>query len=157
MNTKMELQKTGGSLLILILAFGSLLVGGFIYILWRPETIIFIRWLDTYGWGAPLDFFQMFGNKYYHLVPAWVVFSLPNGLWAFSYTIIILHLWWNHNSPVKYFWFISIPVVGMGYETMQYLKVIPGTFCVEDLTLCAAGIMLGIATICFVGGRPIEI
>ncbi len=141
---------------IFILAFLSLLAGGAIYLLLRPGMIRFLSWLDTFGLNTLVEFVKIHCKQSYQSVPAWVVFSLPNGLWAFSYTLIILHIWLDHNSVVKYLWFVSIPVVGMGHETLQYLRVIPGTFCVVDLTLCAAGILVAVITAHLIGRRPLK-
>ncbi len=79
----------------------------------------------------------------YASVPEWIIFSLPNGLWAFSYAFIITSLWWGSNSMLKYFWLGSIPVLSLGYEVLQYARVNRGVFSIQDLFLCFTGIVLG--------------
>ncbi|MGI6614691.1 MAG: hypothetical protein ACOX30_01480 [Dethiobacteria bacterium] len=128
---------------IITLAFLSICLGVGIYLLWRPDTIRIFSWLELLGLGAPIAFVRESCEPLYHFIPGWVIFSLPNGLWSFSYTLIITHLWLGRNSILKYFWLASIPIVGLGYETLQYAHVIPGTFCTKDLLLCAIGILLG--------------
>lgn len=131
---------------VFIMVFLSIFLGGVIYFLWRPETIRFFNWLDMVGLSSSVDFIRIYGKQSLHFIPTWVIFSLPNGLWTFSYTLLILHIWLDHNSSLKYLWFVSIPVVGVGYEILQCLEVIPGTFCIEDLFLCTVGILLGVIT-----------
>jgi hypothetical protein len=45
---------------------------------------------------------------------------------------------------LRYFWFASIPLLVLGYEFLQYAGVIPGTFCIQDIALGIAGIIIGI-------------
>ena len=80
-------------------------------------------------------------------LPDWMVYSLPNGLWAFAYTIIVLRIWKGSNSIVKYFWFLSIPVLVFGFELLQLTGDLKGTFCWSDMLWGAIGITLGLLTI----------
>lgn len=76
--------------------------------------------------------------------PNWVVYSLPNGFWAFAYALIITAIWSGSISRLKYFWMSSIPLLVYGYEILQYFGVITGTFCRLDLALGTAGLLAGI-------------
>jgi hypothetical protein len=127
-----------------IIAFIAILSGVVIYALWRPDTIRFFLWLDTIGLRHPVDNIRMYIQPLHNRIPGWIVYSLPNGLWAFSYALIITLLWRDQNSVVKYLWFGSIPLLAIGYELLQYAGVIHGVFCITDLILSVAGISLGV-------------
>ncbi len=129
-----------------IIACIAVLAGGGIYVLWRPDTIRFFDWLEVTGIRAPVDTIRAFLYPLHTQVPEWILYSLPNGLWAFSYALIIWHMWRTNTSIIKYFWLATIPLVGIGYELLQYTGILPGTFCYQDLTMSVAGIGLGIAT-----------
>lgn len=128
-----------------ILASSSLLLGCVIYLLWRPDSIRFFRWLDALGLRDCVHLARGYASFFYPHLPGWIVFSLPNGLWAFSYALIISTLWWGRKSWLSLFWLFSIPIVGMGYEILQGLGIIPGTFCVGDLIFSACGTGFGLA------------
>jgi hypothetical protein len=130
---------------IFLTAFLAILFGTSIYILWRPDTIKVFTWLDLVGLSAPIESIRSYSKNFLPIIPEWIVFSLPNGLWAFSYATIITYMWWEReNSIFKVFWLSSIIVVGLGYEALQYVGAIPGTFCFQDLLLCITGVFLGV-------------
>ena len=47
----------------------------------------------------------------------------------------------------------SIPVLVLGFEVLQFAEIIPGTFCIQDLSLGIAGLILGI----IVGNETIKL
>lgn len=123
-----------------------IIIGSLIYILWRPLTIRIFSWLDIIGLSIAVEKLRKLSMSIYPYVPDWVVYSVPNGLWAFSYALIITIIWWRSESIVKYFWLGSIPILGLGYELLQLRGVIQGTFCWQDLNLCILGIGSGVIT-----------
>ncbi len=126
-----------------IIAFVAILFGVIIYALWRPDTIRFFVWLEAVGLRDPVKNIRMYMHPLHTRIPEWIIYSLPNGLWAFSYALIITHLWRDNNSVVKYMWFGSIPMLAIGYELLQYAGVLQGVFCYQDLFLSFAGIGMG--------------
>lgn len=124
----------------------ALISGGIIYLLFRPSEVLFFRWIRTLGFDSLISSFrQIYFSIKFHL-PEWVVYSLPNGLWAFSYALIITRIWAGSKSGISYFWIASIPILVLGYETLQFTGTIPGTFCIQDIALGIAGISFGIIT-----------
>jgi hypothetical protein len=60
------------------------------------------------------------------------IYVLPDFLWAFSFTLVLLAIWLNCEK-YKYF-FIAVPCfLGVLSEIMQYLSLISGTFDIYDL------------------------
>ena len=127
----------------IILSVLALLSGGIIYILFRKTEPVFIHWIQAI---APESWFSTDRHISLHL-PEWIVFSLPNGLWAFAYALLITGIWSGNKSRLKYLWISSIPVLVFGFELLQYFGLIRGSFSVLDLAFGAGGIITG----CIVG------
>lgn len=127
------------------LSISGVLLGGAIYFLFRStELSIFSEWIPS-AILETLRAVRDFSLEYTSLIPLWVVYSLPGGLWAFSYAILITGIWAGSSSPVKYFWLVFVPVVVAGSEVLQWSGFLPGTFCRQDLVLGVAGLVAGIA------------
>jgi hypothetical protein len=122
----------------------ALLAGGIIYILFRTSEPVFFNWIRAAGLDNWLSFARNSSLSLTPNLPGWIVYSLPNGLWAFSYALLIIAIWSDSKSWLKYFWMASIPLLVLGYEILQYPKIIPGTFCIQDLILGIAGLTIGI-------------
>ena len=128
---------------VYLLAFGSLFAGFLIYVMFRPAPVLFFNWLDFFGISGILESIRNHSLPLYAVIPQWVVFSLPNGFWAFSYSLIITHTWWEEKSLTGFFWLATVPVLGISYELLQYVEQIPGVFCVRDLLFCFFGMLFG--------------
>lgn len=142
----MSLPKTNriSSQFNLISALAALIVGGLIYLFARPVEPLFFRWfafLSAENWLTSVR--QLTVPFFYNVIPDWILFSLPAGLWAFAYSIVIILIWKNSNSILKYLWFTTIPLIVLGVEFFQYLKIINGAFCRIDLAFGLAGIFAG--------------
>jgi hypothetical protein len=122
----------------------ALLAGGIIYILFRTSEPVFFNWIRAAGFDNWLSFARNSSLSLTPFLPKWVVYSLPNGLWAFSYALLITVIWRGSNSWLKYFWMASIPILVLGFEILQLAGFIPGTFCIQDIALGIAGLTIGI-------------
>ena len=60
-------------------------------------------------------------------MPEWVRYSLPDGLWLFSYLLFIDLLWGNTMRKWKLLFLTALPVGILISEALQMLHVIPGT------------------------------
>ncbi len=125
----------------------AVFLGGLIYILFRPTEPLFFNWFSTVGTEILLNAVREKSLSINSFLPDWMVYSLPNGLWAFAYTLIILRIWKGSHSFIKYFWFLSIPILVFGFEVLQLTGGQRGTFCWSDLAWGALGITLGLLTI----------
>jgi len=136
------MQHSGSySLLIALLAVIS---GGLVYVLFRPGEPLFFTWADEIGAGNILSNIRKITLPLLNYIPRWTLFSLPNGLWAFAYALVIATIWSGSKSQLRYFWYASIPVLVFGYELLQLTEILPGTFCLLDLAFGLAGIIIGI-------------
>lgn len=138
-------ERRSGTLAILLSA-SALIAGGSIYILFREGEFIFHRWLQAVWpahWINPLPATISCPGLHF---PTWVIYSLPNGLWALAYALLVTSIWLKSRSILKYFWLGTIPLLVMGFELLQWAGVLRGTFCLEDLALGIAGIVAGALT-----------
>ena len=102
-----------------------LIIGGLIYTLFRTDYIVYNKLLDNLF--KPLTYADTFLERV-------IVFSLPDGLWAMSYTILIFHI--RKDKTVRtIIWSLIIPVIGAFSEIGQFYLLIPGTFDFMDLIM----------------------
>lgn len=126
-----------------ILIVFPLLLGGAVYILLRPAEPLFFEWIKIIGLEDWL--YLLRNNKFISsfTFPDWFIYSLPSGLWAFSYAFIIAGIWSDKNSILKYFWLATIPVLVFGFEFLQLSHLVKGTFSIPDLVFGFIGILSG--------------
>ena len=122
----------------------AVLAGGMIYILCRPIEITSVHWIRSILPVKLASLLAPHPTVFGIDLPGWIVFSLPDGLWAFAYTLIVLTIWLNDNYVTKYFWYATIPILTVGSEILQWPGIIPGTFCVIDLVFISLGVFTGI-------------
>ncbi len=122
----------------------AIFVGGLIYILLRPSEPIFFSWISITGLDQLISATRSLSPALGQLLPEWLVFSLPNGLWAFAYALLITSIWSGSRSWLRYPWLASIPLLVLGFEILQHPGIIPGTFCIQDMALGTVGLVLGI-------------
>ncbi len=122
----------------------ALLTGGIIYILFRASEPLFFRYLNAAGFEHWLAVIRQNSLTHTPLLSKWIVYSLPNGLWAFAYALVITSIWSGSKSWMRILWMISIPILVLGYEFFQYVGILPGTFCFQDMALGSLGLLTGI-------------
>lgn len=130
--------------LIIFYSAVSLLSGAAIYLFFRPDGPIFFDWLNKIGLQESVESIRSNSMIWYPFLPEWMVFSLPNGLWAFSYSALIFFVWFNSTSKIKFFWIGTIPILVFGFELLQLTGSFPGTFCKQDIFFLFAGMIGGI-------------
>ena len=122
----------------------ALMTGGFIYIFLRPVPPLFFGLLELSGLSGLLDAVRLTTLTITPMVPDWVVYSLPQGLWAFAYAVIIMGIWKNRHAWISYLWLSTIPLLVFGFEGLQYTGVVRGTYCLLDMLFGMGGIVLGV-------------
>ena len=102
-----------------------LIMGCLIYVLFRTDSLIYNRLLGNIF--TPLTSPVTFLEKV-------IVFSLPGGLWAMSYTLLIFHIR-RDKTFSTIIWSFIIPIVGIVSEISQFYQLVPGTFDLMDLIM----------------------
>lgn len=120
----------------------TLLIGGLIYMLFRTSSLLMFSWYKTIGLGGILNGLRKSTIPFTENVPEWILFSLPDGLWIFSYVCLILFIWKNSVSFKNLFWILIIPILAISSELGQFLGLITRTFDLTDLLLYIFGMTL---------------
>lgn len=94
-------------------------------------------WFELIGLNSPISNLRdnLYALKQY--IPPWVYFSLPDGLWVYSFTSSILILWKKNN-----YWILFPIITGIMVEVLQGFSLFPGTFDYLDLTFSIIGLTL---------------
>lgn len=132
-----------------------LTVGVAIYVLWRSPSLLVFHWLSAIQLLEPVNRLRDLCEPAMHWIPHWCLFSLPDGLWAYSFSSAIILTWQNHNSRIWVLWFAIASSLGLTSELAQYYHVVPGTFESTDLFCYAIGSTIPL--LIFMRGRLDEI
>ena len=112
-----------------------ILIGSSIYLIYRSETLIMFGWFNALGVSdlvSKLRNFSLFNSQ----IPLWIKYSLPDGLWVYSLTSLMIIIWRDVKSKSKYYWIASSIIIAIVIELGQYLRLIPGTYDILDIILC---------------------
>ena len=125
-----------------ILFLVPVIIGGFIYIIFRSEKLLMFDWFQILHLQKLIQELRNLDESYN--VPSWFKYNFPDGLWIFSYVLISLHIWKYTISKQSIFWIFSIPIVAIFSEILQFLKIFSGTFDVVDICSYVLGTFLPI-------------
>ncbi len=112
-----------------------MLIGGFIYILFREKNLLMFSWFHSMGLDNIINHLRnniSFNNQ----IPDWLIYSLPNGIWIYSLTSLMLVIWFQNLNKLQYLWLSTGPILGISAEFGQLIDIIPGTFDNTDLVFC---------------------
>ena len=124
----------------IILSLGILSLGGLIYIIYRDKSLLMFDWFNSIGVSSGIDglrsLFQ--GDGVY----GWVKYSLPDGLWIFSYMFLIDAIWNGEKiiTSKLFLWFL--PIVAILSECLQYFGLLSGVFDWKDMASYTLAITL---------------
>lgn len=113
-----------------------LILGCIIYLMFRSKTLNIYQWCETLGLSDIVDYFRQMTALW--VVPDFIRFSLPDGLYCAAYLLLMDAVWHDDKRLIKYVLLSIVPVVTIGSELLQYVGLVPGTFDIYDL-LCYAG------------------
>ena len=110
-------------LLINSLWWLSLLLGFLIYLFFRPNNLIYNNFISF-----PINL-NIESNS---LITNFLIYSLPNGLWSFSYAQLIFHIYKDYTSKIILLSSIMV-FLGILIEIFQYQAFISGIFDLFDI------------------------
>jgi hypothetical protein len=126
-----------------ILIIISLVSGLILYIGFRTTHTPIYQWAIKLGLGKEINFLRN-TMQGIHL-PDWIVYSMPDGLWMFSFVLSVLSIWNFNLNKTTGPWIFSAIFIGLGFEIMQgYVKGI-GVFDWNDLLLMIAGTVIALS------------
>jgi hypothetical protein len=127
----------------IIHVFCPLIIGGVIYISFRSMSLRFFDYLDTLGIKTAVSFIRNILHPFKNELPTWTYFSLPDGLWVYSFSSALIILWGDQFNFGKY-WLIIPLLFGAFIELAQKIKIFPGTFDIIDFTFSIVALVLSI-------------
>lgn len=123
-----------------IISLVILLLGGLVYVIYRDKSLLMFNWFDSIGISNEIDWlrkvFQWEG------IYGWVKYSLPDGLWIFSYMFLVDAIWDGKRNAISNLYLWSLPIVAVLSECLQCFGVLPGVFDWVDMTSYIFAIIL---------------
>ncbi|HAS42505.1 MAG TPA: hypothetical protein DCS93_18645 [Microscillaceae bacterium] len=113
---------------LLLSGISSLLVGSLIYVCFRTNTLKLFDWIALVGLDHFVEHLRYYTMPYKKHIPGWVLFSLPDGLWMFSYGCAICYLWKHKPSKQPYFWILLVTLLILLVEVLQLFQITSGVF-----------------------------
>ena len=114
-----------------ILSLLLLVVGSIIYLLFRPEEILIFRILDAIGVMPVVDYLRL--QTAHILLPDFVIYSLPGGLWAASYLLGMYIITNGLRFYTKLIIATPLVITMIIVEFLQLANIRLGTFDFRDI------------------------
>lgn len=130
-----------------------IILGGFIYIAWRKDTLLMFSWFQHLGLGSFVFRLRVYLSPFYEHIPKFVLYCLPDGLWVYSLTFFMGWLWKNSSKLAFMFWASIGSVLGIGGELAQSFGIVQGCFELLDLFACSVA---AISAIYLVKKTPLQ-
>ncbi|GGI56887.1 hypothetical protein GCM10011444_11960 [Winogradskyella haliclonae] len=89
------------------------------------------NWFELFGFSSIVLKLRESIFPLYENLPSWIYYSLPDGLWVYSFSSAHILIWGNSFSKLK-FWLLIPVFCGVGAELLQFLNLLPGTFDIYD-------------------------
>ena len=122
----------------------SLFGGSAIYILARPTSLLMFQWFSFLGLSTFVEYFRNIASPAKYLLPYFVIYSLPLGLWLLSYLLFVEYIWFNKIKSIQYYlWFWIFPVISVSIEILQQTSLVIGTFDYQDIVVLIFATLLG--------------
>lgn len=135
--TTVEIRKY--KVITAVVAATTLFSGGMVYLLFRPSWLLVFDWLEVIGIRWMIDLFRFSES----ILPEWVEYSLPDGLWVYSYTLCIGCIW-NFNIKKCWPYLAVLFAVVLTDEFLQKYHLVPGTYDFFDLLSYSTGAIMGV-------------
>jgi len=114
--------------------------GGVIYLFFRDENLLMFKWIDCIGISNQLNFIKN-NVTFTEKLPVFLLNSLPDALWVYSFVSFCL-LVWKNNKTVKTILVFIVIIISIAGEIGQCFFIIPGTFDIIDLCLIFVGFLI---------------
>ena len=129
------------TILSYMLAGIIIVMGGLIYICYRPLSLVMFAWskkVGCYEWLISIRELVSLN------IPNWIIYALPDGLWCCSYIIFVGTIW---NFDLYRCWTIAIiiPTIGIISELLQRVHILSGYFDWYDLSAYFLGGIVGLS------------
>ena len=113
------------------LSIALIAIGGMIYMLFRPRTLLLFVAADAIGLGHAVDSLRAICLA--QVLPDFAVYCLPNGLWALAYVVLIDWVMQAYALRTRLLTASFIPLLGAASELAQAFGWLPGTYDAGDM------------------------
>jgi hypothetical protein len=121
-------------------------LGGLIYLLTRPDSLLMFDWLNKIGLAENIAIIRS-ELRINDLLQNWIIYNSPAWIWTFSLTVLLGTIW-NYKINKDSLIILLIPsLLGVLSEIYQKTKLINGTFDFIDLFLYLIGGISGLLII----------
>jgi len=108
-----------------------LIVSCVIYVFFRDADLLYFE--GFLGFENELNFVSSISDT---LIWDVIIYSLPDGLWVYSWTVCMMLIWRNEKkqacgSPWAY---VGV-ICGVLFEVFQFFGLLPGTFDLNDVLI----------------------
>lgn len=101
-------------------------IGSMIYVLFREKNLLMFEWFNYFKLGFIIDFLRNNFYKYRTYIPKSALFSLPDALWVYSFTMFLSI--YSKNRII-----LSAIFVGSIITEILQLWFVIGTFDIYDV------------------------
>ena len=104
--------------------------GGVIYVLYRDTSLRMFSWFEQLGLSS---YIVQIRECVVVSPPDWIVYSLPDGLWMYSFFLAMRAIWLKDYSRLSLYTTLILPIFIVLTEILQYFNMFPGTYDAIDL------------------------
>jgi hypothetical protein len=106
-----------------------ILLGGGLYTLWRSPHLLIFRFYHLMGLHPLIFNLRLHTAWIKPHIPQAILFSLPDGCWVYSYTVVMLLVWRKDKKTfVAQFWTLLPLTMAVVSEIGQHFRLVPGSF-----------------------------
>ena len=127
------MRRTVRAVILHVLA--PLALGSIIYLFWRDQS------LSIFGFALNA---QPHSLTSVVSLPRFVLYSLPDGFWVYSFTAFMTLVWRGSRSRFRFLWLLSGLALAIACELGQLAGVVPGTYDVLDLLSAIVATLLAL-------------
>ena len=128
----------------IIAGFIFLIIGSFIYLKFRSETLLMFKWAENFGLNSTISSIRGSSSVLNLKQMKYVIFSAPFGMWVLSFCCFIGAIWHKDNSVEAIIWRLFIPFIAISSELLQLLGLLPGTYDKNDLLVLIVSTIIGV-------------
>tara|TARA_B100000795_G_C22633050_1_gene373365 strand:+ start:136 stop:588 length:453 start_codon:yes stop_codon:yes gene_type:complete len=110
-----------------------ILVGGIIYVCFRTKNLVLFDWLEFIGLDPIVDMIRLKSKQCSVYLPDQFIYSLPAGLWLYSFISFNILIRKNINDKMSLFWLLFPLIISLLSEFLQYIGLLKGTYSRTDI------------------------
>jgi hypothetical protein len=124
-----------------------LIVGFFVYLLWRPTNLWMFVWFDRLGTTSTVHALRELAGPFPPLIPSAVLYNIPAACWGYALSVAIALVWRGQPAYQQWTAWAVVLAIAVGGEVVQVVQEIPGVFDPADCVFNVVAVCLGIAIV----------